>query len=126
MGRLIRVVSVALCVAVLLLAQSEPVLGHAIVMESSPKSGEVVSQIPSGIALRFNSRIEKALSRVTIIGAGRDPLLLPQVTSDTGPDRLVVPLPSLEPGAYLVRWRVLSADGHVTQGVFRFTVAPPP
>jgi methionine-rich copper-binding protein CopC len=113
-----------LSAAVLLLSYATPVPGHAIVIESSPKSGEVLSRTPTEVSLRFNSRIEKALSRVTVTGPGNDPLPLPQATLNSGPDRLVVPLPSLEPGAYLIRWRVLSADGHVTQGAFRFAVAP--
>jgi methionine-rich copper-binding protein CopC len=82
-----------------------------------------VNRIPSGIVLRFNSRIEKALSRVTVTGPRDEPLPLPQAAPNAGSDRLVVQLPSLEPGVYLVRWKVLSADGHVTQGAFRFTVA---
>lgn len=125
MGRLVRAARVGLGAVVLLLAQSEPVPGHAIVMESSPKPGEVLTELPQAVALRFNSRIEKALSRVTVAGPGAQPLRLFQLPTDTGPDRLVVSLPSLSPGAYVIRWTVLSADGHVTQGALRFTVAPP-
>ena len=122
MGRLIRVVSVLLCTVVLLLAHPAPTHGHAIVVESSPASGEVLSRAPSQIALRFNSRIEKALSKVTLTGQANGPLPLPRRSLDAAPDRMIVPLPSLQPGPYLVRWKVLSADGHVTQGAFRFTV----
>jgi len=32
--------------------------------------------------------------------------------------------PSLAPGAYKVIWRVTSVDTHVTNGDFRFEVAP--
>ena len=123
MSRLIRAVSVLLCTVVFLLAHPKPAPGHAIIVESSPASGEVVSPAPSRIALRFNSRIEKALSRVILTGPGNGPLPLPPLAADAAPDRLIVPLPSLQPGPYLVRWKVFSADGHVTQGIFRFTVA---
>jgi methionine-rich copper-binding protein CopC len=30
--------------------------------------------------------------------------------------------PSLEPGPYVVRWRVVSRDGHTTRGLIRFRV----
>ena len=40
-------------------------------------------------------------------------------------DRLVVPLQPLTPGVYIVRYRVLAADGHVTEGALRFTVKAP-
>jgi len=123
MGRLIQAVSVLLCAIVFLLVHPKPAPGHAIIVESSPASGEVVSHLPSHITLRFNSRIEKALSKVTLTGPGNRLLPLPRPAPDRAPDRLIVPLPSLEPGPYLVAWKVFSADGHVTQGVFRFSVA---
>jgi len=117
-------VSLLLCTVVLLLARPEPAPGHAIVVESSPASGEVLSRAPFEITLRFNSRIEKTLSKATLTGPGGDPLPLPQSAPDAAPDRLIVSLPPLQPGLYLLRWKVLSADGHVTQGAFRFAVAP--
>ena len=39
------------------------------------------------------------------------------------PIRLVVPLPPLAAGTYELRYQVLAADGHATQGVLRFRVA---
>ncbi len=35
---------------------------------------------------------------------------------------LVYALPDLSPGRYQVRWKVLSADGHLTEGAVRFVV----
>lgn len=40
-------------------------------------------------------------------------------------DRIVLPLGSLRPGAYVVRYKVLAADGHITEGALRFTVLEP-
>jgi len=40
--------------------------------------------------------------------------------------RLVVPLTPLAPGIYIVRYRVLAADGHVTEGALRFTIQAAP
>ncbi len=37
-------------------------------------------------------------------------------------DVLVYALPDLSPGPYLARWKVLSADGHLTEGAVRFVV----
>ncbi|HEX7124257.1 MAG TPA: copper resistance protein CopC, partial [Thermodesulfobacteriota bacterium] len=34
--------------------------------------------------------------------------------------------PDLPAGAYTVKYRVLSADGHVVEGSYRFTVKPGP
>ncbi|MGH7300090.1 MAG: copper resistance protein CopC, partial [Candidatus Rokuibacteriota bacterium] len=38
------------------------------------------------------------------------------------PDRITIPLEPLEPGVYVLRYRVLAVDGHITEGVLRFTV----
>ena len=108
------------------LCAPNPAIAHALVFESSPRANEVVTASPSRIFLRFNSRIEKGLSSVTVTGPAGRPIPLPVAAPDRSPDRLVVPVPPLPPGTYLVRWKVLSADGHVTEGAFRFTVAPGP
>jgi methionine-rich copper-binding protein CopC len=38
------------------------------------------------------------------------------------PDTLAFKLPRLEPGSYRAEWKVLSVDGHFTQGVVTFTI----
>ena len=40
--------------------------------------------------------------------------------------RLSVTLPPLPPGAYSVRYRVLSVDGHVVDSSFSFTIRDKP
>jgi methionine-rich copper-binding protein CopC len=117
------VLAVALWIAAGL-AAAPPASAHAIVLESEPSADAVLERAPERVVLRFNSKIEKRLSRVTL-AAGRgeaQPLALAD-TSDREPDRLVVPLRPLVPGKYVVRYKVLSADGHITEGLLRFTVA---
>ncbi len=103
-----------------------PAAAHAIVLESSPTHEAALAEPPARIVLRFNSRIEAALSRVTIeSGTGR-PVALPAARDAGEANRLVVPLRPLAPGTYVVRYRVLAADGHVTEGALRFTVKVAP
>ncbi len=98
---------------------------HALLVASTPAEGETLIA-PARLVLRFNSRIEKALSSVTLVGPKNTRILLPRATPDSGPDTLVYPLPPLKPGAYQARWKVLSADGHVTEGPVTFSVVAPP
>lgn len=119
-------VAVALALAVLLwLGHWGDASGHALIIESFPRPDEPVSSSFSRIVLRFNSRIEKSLSRVSIQSpsAGRVRL---RVTGDGGPGHLIAPVPTLNPGTYTIEWQVFSADGHVTRGSFPFRVAPAP
>ena len=96
--------------------------GHAIILESSPKHQETVAA-PSRLMLRFNSRIEKKLCSVSLIGPGQTTILLLRQEPDAPSNMLIYQLPVLGPGAYRVKWTVLAVDGHVTQGTLVFSVA---
>jgi methionine-rich copper-binding protein CopC len=101
--------------------------GHAVVLEAEPAHDAVLARAPARIVLRFNSRIEAGLTRVALTtGDGRavaQPAGPAGPVVVEGPDRLAVPLAPLPPGTYVLRYRVLAADGHVTEGALRFTVA---
>ena len=101
-----------------------PAAAHAIVLESSPVHDAVLPQAPSLVTLRFNSRIEKRFTRVTLAVADRAPVTvaLPTADAQATPDRLTIPLGPLGPGVYVLRYRVLAVDGHITEGALRFTV----
>ena len=105
-----------------------PVAAHAIVLESVPAPGAVLARAPERVVLRFNSKIEKGLTRVTLANSDGAPRLLSIASDGPGgdrePDRIVIPLPALPSGRFVIRYRVLSVDGHITEGVLRFTVSP--
>jgi methionine-rich copper-binding protein CopC len=116
----------AFLLALLLLLLAPPaVTSHAIVLESSPAPDAVLSRAPRQVTLRFNSRIEKRLTRVTLARADEAPAPVALAEGETAatPDRLTIPLPPLGPGVYVLRYRVLAVDGHITEGALRFTVA---
>ncbi len=103
-----------------------PAAAHAIVLESVPTRDAVLERSPQQVILRFNSKIEKRLARVTLAARGGASIPVSIANDGRGqdlePDRLVVPLKALPPGSYVLRYKVLSADGHVTEGALRFTV----
>jgi Uncharacterized protein, homolog of Cu resistance protein CopC len=74
------------------------------------------------VVLRFNSRLEKGLCSVLLIGPQRRTILLLRQDEKAGVDSLIYGVPELPPGDYLLRWKVLAADGHVTEGVVPFQV----
>jgi methionine-rich copper-binding protein CopC len=99
-------------------------LAHAIILESQPQHEETVVA-PKRLVLRFNSRLEKPLCSVQLVGPHRRSIALFRQEPDAPPDTLVYTMPALEPGAYQVRWKVMAADGHVTEGTVVFTVVAP-
>jgi copper transport protein len=109
----------------LLLAWPATVRAHAIVLESSPAHDATLARAPDRVVLRFNVQIEKRLTRATLAGGAGAALPVSIATHGAqaeAPDRLVIPLPPLGPGTYVLRYRVLAGDGHITEGALRFTV----
>ena len=99
-------------------------LAHAIILESAPRHEESLPS-PKRLVQRFNSRIEKPLCSVQLVGPRQKTIARLRQEPDTPPDTLAYPLPPLDPGAYQARWKVMAADGHVTEGIVLFTVIAP-
>jgi methionine-rich copper-binding protein CopC len=97
---------------------------HAIILASVPAAGESTVSPPPYLVLRFNGRLEKRLSSVTLVGPPGIPISLPE--REAQPDTLAYRLPPLGPGPYQAKWKVLSTDGHITEGVVPFTVTTSP
>ncbi|PWU24130.1 MAG: copper resistance protein CopC [Candidatus Rokuibacteriota bacterium] len=115
----------ALLLVLSLVPRVAPAVAHAIVLESIPANDAVLDHSPERIMLRFNSKIEKPLTRVTLAAGRATPRPLSiarEGPTGGGPDRIVVPLEPLPAGRYVIRYTVLSADGHVTEGALRFSV----
>jgi methionine-rich copper-binding protein CopC len=111
-------------VSVLVLSMASAAAGHAFLDRSEPRVGGHVRTSPAQVTLWFTERLEPAYSRVEVLDeSGR------RVDKDDGAvggdgRELRASLPPLPPGAYRVRWRVLSVDTHVTEGDFTFHVRP--
>jgi methionine-rich copper-binding protein CopC len=96
--------------------------GHAALVKSAPAARSVV-EAPLRVDLWFNERLEAAYSSLSVWDA--DGRRVDRQDVLVGPDdskRLSVGLLTLRPGAYSVRYRVLSVDGHVIESTFVFTV----
>ncbi|MBI3625940.1 MAG: copper resistance protein CopC, partial [Candidatus Rokubacteria bacterium] len=90
MGLLRGLIAAALFLPAVLAGMPRLAAAHALVLESSPRSDEIVTVSPQRIFLRFNSRLEKALSRITLIGPAGRPVPLPVAAPDLPPNYLVV------------------------------------
>jgi hypothetical protein len=106
-----------------------PVLchAHAVLVNSAPAARATLSYPPTRVDLWFSERLEPAWSTASVwsaSGARVDPQ--GAVVSPDDAKRLSVPLNPLPPGTYVVRFRVLSVDGHVVESSFPFTVKPKP
>jgi methionine-rich copper-binding protein CopC len=100
-----------------------PAYAHAILEESVPALNGDVPAGMVGITLRYNSRIDKARSRLVLTGPDRAQKTLPIMQA--GPPDVLTTSAELKPGAYTLRWNVLATDGHLTRGDVPFTVTGP-
>jgi copper resistance protein C len=107
--------------ALLLLLSVQEAAAHAIVIKSSPAADAVMPAGNVPIHLQFNSRIDPDRSKVTLVGPkGAQQRLT--TAADSAADALDAEAKDLSPGAWRLRWQVLSVDGHITRGDIPFTV----
>lgn len=97
---------------------------HAMLDSASPRVGARVAASPGEISLTFSERVEAGLSTISLRGEGGEEVLLSAAATGASGHVLVAKIgQALEPGRYIVKWTVLSADGHTTAGDYSFTVA---
>ena len=120
---MLRRVLLTSCVAVLGVWPSAPAWAHAYLVRSTPAARAVVGRAPERVQLWFNERLEPAYSRVSVwSGAGERVDVGDVQVARTDATRLSVGLPPLPAGAYVVKYRLLSVDGHVVEAEFGFRV----
>jgi hypothetical protein len=119
-----RAVLVAAFVAAL--ALPERVDAHALLVKSSPPRRAVLRESPKQVELWFSERLEPAYATATLATRGGEPVSVERArVREDDPRRLALPLPALAPGDYVVRFRVLSVDGHVAEDSVAFSVRGP-
>lgn len=73
--------------------------------------------------LQFNSKIELALSKVVLVSRGDNKKPVP-FEKGPKPGQMIVRIPPLSEGNYALNYKVFAADGHLTEDILRFSVAP--
>jgi methionine-rich copper-binding protein CopC len=103
----------------LLLFAATWVAAHAHLERSTPADGSVLSAAPAQLVLQFSEAAQLATLSIERNGGEKQ-----KVTTlpETAQLRIVIALPALPPGDYVVSWRVVGVDGHVVPGRIHFTV----
>jgi hypothetical protein len=96
-------------------------MAHAVLVQSQPAAGGSVPAGKVDMSFSYNSRIDRARSRLTLTNPDHSLTVLK--ISPAGPPNVITTDANLiTPGAYVVRWQVLAVDGHITRGDVPFTV----
>ena len=92
---------------------------HAFLDHANPRVGSTVRTAPREVTLSFTQKLEPSFSSAQVTDAsGARVDQGAQVSGMT----IHVPVRTLSPGTYRVRWHVLSVDTHKTEGSFTFRV----
>jgi methionine-rich copper-binding protein CopC len=105
------------------LATPHPVLAHAIVISSEPAISTSVAGPDIPVTVRFNSRIDRDRSRLDVKQPDGQVTKIP-LSPNGNDDVLTGKLTGLAPGQYVLKWKALSVDGHLTRGDIPFQVMP--
>jgi methionine-rich copper-binding protein CopC len=102
-------------------------LAHAILVKSQPEKDAVVSDTPEDVLLIFNDGVGEEYLALAVIDESGTRVDRHDARLDfSDHSHLRASISKLNPGRYTVRYRVLSADGHVVSGKYFFQVEPTP
>jgi len=111
---------------------SAPVIADAVVMihqrlvASSPAAGEELDRSPERLRLEFAEAVQLPFTQITVTGPTGPVSLAGDLQVEAGAANvLLVELPALQNGTYVVEWRTAGSDGHPVIGSFEFQVAQP-
>ena len=119
-------VAALVCGAVVAVS-AEVVEAHAGLKSSEPAASSVLEQAPKEIALNFGEAVEVSFGSIRLFDSNSQLIVLPTpkygaLDGAVDAKTVRVEIPELEPGSYLVVWRVVSADSHPVQGAFAFQI----
>jgi copper transport protein len=118
-----RLLAVTAIAGGMLLATAAPAWAHATLESTNPPSGGTVKTSPNQITLSFNENVEVSLGSIKLYDSTGKAITTGSPHHFGGSDRNVgVDIPGLADGAYIVTWRVISADAHPVHGAFTFGV----
>jgi copper transport protein len=124
-GRLARFCVVPALAGVFVLAAAAPAWAHATLQNTDPPKNGVVAQSPSKLSLSFNENVEVSFGAIRVYTCAGKRITTEAPHHSSASDHTVeLSTPKLDPGVYLVAWRVISADAHPVNGTFSFRVGP--
>jgi methionine-rich copper-binding protein CopC len=96
---------------------------HAIIVRTSPAQGGVATGAIGKIEVWYDAGIRDAFVALAVVsGSGERVDKRDAAIDASDPSHVSVGVNELKPGKYTVRYRALSADGHIVSGAWDFEV----
>lgn len=124
-GRLARLCVVPTLAGLFLIATAAPAWAHAILNSADPAVDGVAVVAPSQLSLTFSENVEVSFGAIRVYTCAGARITTGAPHHSAASDHTVVlPVPKLAPGVYLVAWRVISADSHPVAGTYAVRIGP--
>jgi hypothetical protein len=107
-------------VAVGILTLSAPAFAHTTIVTSNIEDGVSLTAAPDMFEFSFGDEVGLAGLELETL-AGEAVAIAFERPRQMGKD-FSMPLPALETGRYVLKWRVVAKDGHVMRGEIDFTI----
>lgn len=118
-----RVAIVVTLATFALVASATPAAAHAVLETTEPAPGVSLDAAPDEIVLRYTEAVDLSAATVRVFDSTGDEVGTDDVSHLAGDLATArIDAPALDDGAYVVTWRVTSADGHPISGAFTFAV----
>ena len=100
-------------------------LAHAIIVRTSPPQGGVAPANIGKVDVWYDAGIRDSLAALAVVSAAGERIDKRDAAIDSAdPAHVSVSINPMAPGKYTVRYRALSADGHMVSGAWEFDVQP--
>jgi len=126
-NRVIRLLAFTTASLFLTTLSIAPSHSHSALVTTIPKADSILTKAPRSITLTFNEDIlelkGKQISSVSLATVAGRKVALTKLQISANKLIARISSPTLNSGKYQVSYRVVSADGHVITGGYRFTLA---
>ncbi|OCT10593.1 hypothetical protein A8709_22370 [Paenibacillus pectinilyticus] len=99
---------------------------HASVVEEKPEAGAKLESSPAQVSVTFNEQLDSGLFYIKVYDHSGTEITDRKAQMNKGQTGIVLDLPKLAEGVYLISYHVISADGHPVGGSYPITVGNPP
>ncbi|KXX93819.1 copper-binding protein [Bacillus cereus] len=115
------IVLIVTSVSIFLFSHSS-VFAHTSVVGTTPKEGEVLTVQPEQIILEFSEPVTENVVNIELLDQSAKRVQVSKVEMLDEPTKIKVKIPNLNNGTYTVRWSMISADGHPSEGGYTFSI----
>lgn len=102
---------------------AQPLHAEGILLGGQPQDNAEISNFDGKITLSFSGNVSERAPSLLVVDSKGTRMDNKDVALEIGPrSKLTATTPTLSPGPYVIRYRVVTEDGLIVSGIRRFTI----